>query len=394
METVRIGIIGVGGMGGHHARSLVAGLVPKGKLVAVCDVNPARLEWARGEFGENIKPFDDAQKMLAEKCCDAVVVATPHYFHPPLAIDALNAGHHVMIEKPAGVYTKQIRELNVVAGRTHTDHGLVFGIMYNQRTRPVYRKLKDMVETGEIGELKRTNWIITSWYRSQSYFDSGGWRATWDGEGGGVLLNQCPHQLDLWQWMCGMPSRVRAFCYFGKYHDIEVEDDVTAFVEYPNGATGVFITSTADAPGTNRLEVTGEMGKVVVEGEHMEFWRLRQNERAFNREYKGGFGSPECWRCEIPIKAGGNNPHEIIMNNWVDSIRGGAQLLAPGPEGINGLSISNAMHLSTWTDSWVDLPIDEELFYAKLHEQIGKSTSRKGVDSDQTMDVKTSFSHG
>ena len=391
MKKVKIGIIGIGGMGGHHARSLVGGLVPEGELVAVCDISPARLEWARNELGENIKLFDRAEKLFAAKCCDAIVIATPHYFHPPLAIDGLNAGYHVLIEKPAGVYTKQVREMNEAASLAFTEKGLIFGIMYNQRTRPVYQKLKDMVESGEIGELKRTNWLITSWYRSQSYFDSGGWRATWEGEGGGVLLNQCPHQLDLWQWMCGMPKRVRAFCYFGKYHTIEVEDDVTAFVEYPNGATGVFITSTADAPGTNRLEVTGDMGKVVVEGENLEFWRLRQNERQFNKEYSGGFGSPECWRCTVPIRDGGSDQHEIIMRNWVGAILRGEELLAPGPDGINGLSISNAMHLSTWTDSWVDLPIDEDLFYERLQQRIKDSLSEKAQKADKAMEVKSTF---
>jgi predicted dehydrogenase len=270
-----------------------------------------------------------------------------------------------------------------------TASGKVFGVMFNQRTDPLYQKLKDLVDTGELGPLKRTNWIITSWYRSQSYFDSGGWRATWAGEGGGVLLNQDPHQLDLWQWICGMPRRVRAFCYFGKDHDIEVEDDVTAFVEYENGATGVFVTSTSDTPGTNRFEVTGGNGKVVVEDEKLTFWRLRVPEREFNRDYKGGFGQPECWKCEIPINGTAEN-HAGVTRNFVAAILDGAPLLAPGQEGIRGLTLSNAMHLSSWTDDWVDLPIDEDLFYEKLKERIEKSSYKKGPTATG-MDVNKSF---
>ena len=241
-----------------------------------------------------------------------------------------------------------------------------------------------------MGEIKRTNWIITTWYRSQSYFDSGGWRATWAGEGGGVLLNQDPHQLDIWQWICGVPKRVKAFCYCGKYHDIEVEDDVTAFVEYENGATGVFVTGTADTPGTNRLEITGNMGKIVAENGKLTFWRLRVPERQFNREYKGGFGQPECWKCEIPVPAAGPNSHAIITTNWVNAMLDGTPLMAPGEEGIKGLSISNAMHLSAWTDSLVELPIDEDLYYAKLQEKIESSTYKKAA-GDRTMDVKKSW---
>ena len=180
--------------------------------------------------------------------------------------------------------------------------GKVFSMMFNQRTNPLYQKVRELILSGELGEIKRTNWIITNWYRSQSYYDSGGWRATWAGEGGGVMINQSPHQLDLWQWTTGlMPRRVRAFSGFGKYHDIEVEDDVTAYVEYENGATGLFVTSTGEAPGTNRFEVAGDRGKIVVEDGKLTFWRLRQSEREFNREYQGGFGEPECWKIDIPV---------------------------------------------------------------------------------------------
>src|SRR5690606_16383048 len=378
---VRIGIIGIGGMGSSHANHIVAGKVPHAELTAVCDTNSDRLEWARQSFGDNVKRFDDVDAFFQSKAFDAVLIATPHYDHPALAIQALEHGYHTLIEKPAGVYTKAVREMNEVASQSDK----VFAIMYNQRTNPVYQKLKDLIDSGELGELKRSIWIITNWYRPQSYYDAGGWRATWSGEGGGVLLNQDPHQLDLWQWMCGMPKKVRAFMSFGKYHDIEVEDDVTAYVEYDNGATGLFVTTTGEAPGTNRLEVSGDRGKVVIEDDKLTFWRLRVSEREFNREYKGGFGSPECWKCEIPTP-GDNSQHIGIMKNWVDSILHGKELIAPGIEGIKGLTISNAMHLSAWTDSWVELPLDEDMFYEKLKERIDNSTYKKNV-SEVTLDV-------
>lgn len=382
MDLVRIGIIGIGNMGSHHGKYLMEEGVPNAKLAAVSDLNPARIKRVRENWGEGIRVFDKAEEMITAGCVDGVMIATPHYDHPSLAIKAFEKGLHVLIEKPAGVYTKQVREMNEAAEKS----GKVFGIMYNQRTNPLYQKLKDLIQAGELGDIRRTNWIITDWYRSQSYYDSGGWRATWEGEGGGVLLNQCPHNLDLWQWICGMPKRVRAFCAYGKYHNIEVEDDVTAYVEYQNGATGLFITSTADAPGTNRFEITGDRGKVVAENGKLLFWRLRVPERQFNREYKGGFGQPECWKCEVPTD-GIETAHQGITTDWVNGILKGTPLLAPGVEGINGLTISNAMHLSSWTDSWVDLPLDEGFFYQMLQDKINKSSFKKEVEADKTLDV-------
>lgn len=365
MENVRIGIIGIGNMGSSHAMQLVKSAIPAGSLEAVSDIRPDRLKWAKDDLGGDVKLYDNADAMLEAGGIDAVIIATAHYEHPDLAIKAFSKGLHVLIEKPAGVYAKNVREMNEAAVKS----GKVFGIMYNHRTNPLYGKLRDLVQSGELGELKRTIWIITAWYRSQSYYNSGEWRATWAGEGGGVLLNQCPHNLDLWQWTCGMPKRVRAFMSFGKYHDIEVEDDVTAYVEYENGATGLFVTSTAETPWTNRFEISGDRGKIVIEDGKLTFWRLRMSERQFNSEYRGGFGEPECWKCEVPVH-GNVTAHAGIMTDWVSAIQKGTALLALGVEGINGLQISNAMHLSAWTDSWADIPVDEDLFYGKLQKKI------------------------
>ena len=373
MSIVRVAVIGVGNMGAAHARTLAAGDVPGAELVAVCDVRKEMESWVASNLPSSVTYWQDAEQMMASRTIDAVIIATPHYDHPEQAIQAFRHGLHVMIEKPAGVYTKQVREMNEAA----TASGKVFSIMYNQRTNPLYIKLRDLIASGELGEVRRTNWIITNWYRSQSYYDSGGWRATWAGEGGGVLINQDPHQLDLWQWTIGMmPVRMRAFCSFGKYRNIEVEDDVTAYVEYENGATGVFVTTTGEAPGTNRFEVNGDRGKIVIEDGQLTFWRLRESEPEFNQRFTGGFGQPECWKCDVPI-TGIETGHPGLIRNWVDAIRTGAPLIAPGQEGIHGLTLSNAMLLSTWTDNWVDLPINEDLFYEHLQERIANSTTKK-----------------
>ena len=267
MRKIKIGVIGVGNMGSGHARMFTSGECPEFELIAICDIKPERAEQVAkecekrlAEKGEErkIARFTDAIEMLDSGLIEAVTVATPHYDHPTYVIAAIERGIHVVSEKPAGVYTKAVREMNAVAD-AHPE--VCFAMMFNQRTDPLYIKMKEILDSGELGRMKRVNWIITNWYRPQKYYDSGAWRATWSGEGGGVLLNQCPHQLDLWQWLCGMPVKIDAHLHYGKWHDIEVEDDVTAYAEYENGATGVFITSTGDAPGSNRLEILCDGGK-------------------------------------------------------------------------------------------------------------------------------------
>jgi len=361
MNKVRFGIVGVGVMGTGHAKSFLDGKVKDGVLSAVYDIEPTQTEWLKDT---EVKIFNSTVDMFKSGEIDAVLVATPHYFHPPIALEAFSHKLHVLIEKPAGVYTQQVREMNEAAAKTDS----IFGIMFQQRTNSVFQKMRQMVKDGELGEIKRTNWIITNWYRSQAYYNTGGWRATWKGEGGGVLLNQCPHNLDLWQWICGMPNKVTAFCHEGKWHNIEVEDDVTAYVEYPNGATGVFITSTADAPGTNRFEITGNKGRLVYENDKLEFMRLKQGEREFNEENKEMFGAPAHKR-EL-IKTDGSFPaHPGLLAAFVDKILGRGEQIAKGEEGINGLMLSNAMHLSSWLGKTIPLPLDEELFLAELRKK-------------------------
>lgn len=387
MSGVRLGIVGMGNMGAGHARYILNGEVKGVTLAAVCDPSTDKLdEWKR-RLGDEVAAYEHAEEMFASGKVDAVLIATPHYDHPALAIRAFERGLHVLIEKPAGVYTKQVREMNEAAAAS----GLVFGIMYNQRTNPMFQKLRRLIADGELGTVKRFNWIITDWYRSQAYYDSGSWRATWALEGGGVLINQCPHNIDLLQWTLGMmPERIRAFCHFGKHRNIEVEDDVTAYMEFPNGATGVFVTSVADAPGTNRYEVTGDRGKIIIENGQMTFWRNAVPESEFNRTNREVFGRPEVWKCDIPVPPGQGPQHKGITQNFVNAILYGEPLLAPGEEGIRGLEISNAMHLSTWTDDWVKLPIDEDLYYEHLKKRIESSKVKEHV-RPQTADVQGSF---
>lgn len=385
-KPTRIGVIGIGNMGREHARYLAAGDVAGATLAAIADPGASALDWASKNLPADVVHFDDATSLMASGTVDAVLIAAPHYFHPPLAINALKHGLHVLVEKPAGVYVRQVREMNEAAAASP---GLVFGIMFNQRTRPLHQKMRELIAAGEVGEIRRTQYTITNWFRSQYYYDSGGWRATWAGEGGGVLVNQCPHNLDLWQWFCGMPVRVRAFCGFGRHHDIEVEDDVSAFVEYANGATGTFITTTGEAAGQNVLQVIGDRGRLQMENNSITFWRTAGSVREFTRTSAEGFAQPETWRCEIPV--GGNydaNEHRAITRGFVQAIRDNKPLIAPGDEGISGVQLANAMLLSAWTDDWVNIPTPEDTYYERLQEKIRASQNgKKSATGGKALDL-------
>lgn len=280
-----------------------------------------------------------------------------------------------MVEKPAGVYTKQVREMCEEAEK-HPD--VVFGMMFNQRTNCIYRKMRELVQSGKYGEIRRTNWIITNWYRPQAYYDSGDWRATWSGEGGGVLLNQCPHQLDLWQRICGMPVKVESHLKYGKWHDIEVEDDVTTYVEYANGATGIFITSTGDAHGTNRFEIQLDKAKIVAEDDKLSLLEYDMTEQEFSKTNINPFATVNAHSVEV--ETDGQNPQHIgVVNAWGGAILRGEPLIAGGEEGINGLTLSNAMHLSSWLNKEIELPFDEELYYQELMKRVATSKRKTNV---------------
>ena len=378
MNQIRLGIIGYGNMGTGHAKNILEGKCPEIELAAIADINPKRLQAAKEELPGTVALFDDAEKMMDSGLLDAVHIAIPHYDHPKYAIMGLRKGLHVMVEKPAGVYTKQVREMNAEAEK-HPE--LAFAMMFNQRTNCLYRKMKELVSDGTIGDLKRANWIITDWYRTQSYYDSGAWRATWSGEGGGVLLNQCPHQLDLFQWICGLPVKVDAHLSYGKWHDIEVEDDVTAYMEFENGATGCFITTTGDAPGTNRFEVTGTKGTLICEDNRLILKKLEVDEREWCRTEKRGFAAPPVTVSEVQTD-GKNEQHFGVLNAFAAHILRGEPLVAGGEEGIRGLTLSNAMHLSSFLGHPVEIPFDEDLYYEELMKRVAVSRRKTNVSEN------------
>lgn len=379
MNDVRIGVIGLGNMGSSHIANIEAGKINNMQLVAVCDINPEKLKRYEGKY----KTFTSSEELIRSGLVDAVMIETPHYSHTTIGIDAMDNGIHVLVEKPISVHVADCQRL-IAAHERHPE--LVFAAMFNQRSDPHYTKLKEIIEKGMLGEITRVNWIITDWFRSEHYYSTGDWRATWKGEGGGVLMNQCPHNLDLIQWLFGLPKSVRAFCQFGKWHDIEVEDNVTAYFTYPNGATGVFITTTGEAPGTNRLEVSGEMGKIVVEEGRIKWTRNTMGQQEFSKTQKTSFGRPDYWVIDIPVNGYGGQ-HVTLLQDFVDSIRDPKKpLLAPAEEGIKSVMLANAMIYSSLNETTVELPLDGAAYEALLMKLIEGSKEKTTKASETSAD--------
>jgi predicted dehydrogenase len=376
-KKVRLGIIGLGAQGSMYAQFIESGMVPNMEIGAICDTDLAKAEVVESKY-PGVPFYADYIAMLESGDVGAVVTCVPHYLHPEMGINALKRKIHALVEKPAGVYTKQVRELNEFAATTPD---LTFGIMFNQRNNPLYQKIKEIVGNGDIGKIRRTNWIITTWWRPQGYYEQSAWRATWGGEGGGVLVNQAPHQLDLWQWICGIPKSVYAKVAYGFRRDIAVEDEVTAVVDYGDGVTGVFITAVHDLVGTDRFEILGDNGKIVVENSKTAtVTRLSKPERELSegmdmqdvmKLFKGQLNTADYYSSEViefPSEWGAQ--HAGVLENFAANILDGTPLIAPGSDGINGVRLANAIHLSSWTGREVPLDFDEDEYLTELNQRI------------------------
>jgi predicted dehydrogenase len=382
MDKVRLGIIGLGNIGRYHADYLLKDNIARCVLAAVCDSNPAALAAYPA-----CKTYDDGEALIESGEVDAVIIATPHFQHTTLGIAALRAGIHAMVEKPISSHKADAQRL-IAAHQEHPDP--VFAGMFQLRTEPRYLKIRKLISEGELGELIRIDWINTDWYRTDAYYCSSDWRATWKGEGGGVLLNQCLHNLDTLQWLCGMPARVHGFCQLGRFHHIEVEDQVTAYLEWPCGATGTFIASTGEAPGTNRLEIIGSRGKLVLEENRIAFLRNERDMLEFSKTSEQGFTKPPAHVEEVPF-ASAEAPHVLMTRNFVSAILDGTPLIAPGEEGIHSVELANAMAYSSFLGQTLNLPMDGAAWERKLNQLIAESKLVKTTKAMAAQDFASSF---
>ncbi|MFM7605042.1 MAG: Gfo/Idh/MocA family protein [Prosthecobacter sp.] len=368
LENVRLGIVGLGNMGKAHLANIRSAKVPGLRVTALCESVGTLPQLIEGEHA-----FTDVNTMIHSGHIDAILICTPHFSHTTIGIEALKAGLHVLVEKPISVHKADCERLIAA----HTNKKQVFAAMFNMRTNATFKKVKDLIDNGELGAIRRVHWEVTNWFRTNYYYATGGWRGTWKGEGGGVLMNQCPHNLDLFQWMFGMPQRVRGFCQFGRFHQVEVEDDVTAVLQYDSGLSATFVTSTGEAPGCNRLEISGEQGRLTVtDGTKIHFQRNRQPMSQFCMQAEAAFAMPESWHMDIPVDNSGGQ-HVEILQNFTNAILKNEKLLSPAEEGIRSVELANAILLSTWQDKTIELPMSSADYERLLIEKGEKSTFQK-----------------
>lgn len=375
----RLAVIGIGRMGGRHARNIFKGVVKHATLAAVCDTDEKVLEAFCAKY--KVKGYTDRKKMLEEVKPDGVIIATPHYSHVEIAKDCLAKDTDFLIEKPVSVTVKEAQELKELLDKKPD---VIGALMLNQRTNRMYAKAKELIEAGKIGQIKRVNFIVTDWYRSQYYYNMGGWRASWSGEGGGTLINQCVHQLDIWQWLVGVPDKIYAVCKtVGR--DITTENDVTAIMSYEE-FEGVFTASTHELPGTNRLEIAGENGKIVIDKRKMRYYLNKYPEPIVNQRAKRDYGNREDKKCKKRtytygllrlIYDGINGQQARVLNNFVEVLatRDKSRLIADVNDGINGLSIINAINMSAWKGAQVKVPVDTQEYVIALNKKIAEEKS-------------------
>ncbi len=358
-------------MGCRYAKMISEGYVNNVEITAVTRITQERKEYLKEIFNARVPIFqtaDDLFEAVEEKKveADAVLIVTPHLVHADQAVKAMKLGLHVLCDKPAGAYSRQARQMKEEA-KKHEE--LYFGMVFNQRMNPKYQKIREIVQSGKYGKMIRVSWTITDWYRPDGYYAAGAWRGTWDGEGGGILLNQCPHNLDLLQWICGMPANIQAFCNEGKYHNIPVEDEVTAYFTFENGATGTFYSTTGEASAINRLEISMEDALLVFENGKLKVRELKVHEAEYRKSATDFFAQPEGEWIEIECE-GVDLAHVGILQNFTDAVEGKAELFVEGTEGSKSLMIANAMYLSSWKKQMVKIPqnLKEEIAFEQEYE--------------------------
>ena len=364
-NSVRIALIGTGGMGRKYANLILFGRIPGMELTAmVCRSENAR-EWAADtlrtlpEGSKSPRIFDSADSLFAEPdLYDAVLIVTPHKTHPELAKRAFALGKHVLSDKPAAVTAAEAEEMCVKA----EENGVLFSLMFQQRFIPKHVRIKAIIESGLLGRIRRVLMESTRYFRTEFYHASGTWRSSWAGEGGGLLINQGQHILDLWQYLFGMPESVFAEIPFGKYNNFDVDDEATIVMRYADGMTGTFIASTGEADGADRLTISGSKGRLVLTGDEIGLAVYSEDSDLYRRNAQVTDArdlrivrSVEPFGQEAPM-----SEYIALLTNFVAAVRGEEELVSTGRSGIGSLALTNAAYLSAWKDERIKLPVDGE----------------------------------
>ena len=360
---LRYGVIGAGVVAPLHLQAIAA--LDDAELVGI-SADDQELAVARAQEA-GCPSFVDHRQLLA-LAPDVVVVCTPHPSHPPLAIEALEAGAHVLVEKPLAVEAREADTMIDAAERA----GRLLGVCFQQRFRPVIVAAHALIASGRLGELIRVS-IVDPLYRPNSYYGTAGWRGTWAGEGGGVLMNQAPHTLDLLCHLAGPPATVWGHSR-RRSQPMEAEDTATALVEYQNGAVGTVAVSTVE-PGVQRIELVGDRGRIEILGESLTFERFEPPLSEHLPAAVEMFDQPEIMSENVPLP-GGRGDHLDVHRDFAAAIRTGSVLRVPARDARWSLELANAIVLSTHTGQAVRLPVDRPAYAALLADlRSGRATT-------------------
>lgn len=369
MKQVRAALVGFGGMGSKYAAMIRDGQIDGMVLTGVCCRNARGQQILREEYPA-AAIYENVEDTLAHADdFDAVIIVTPHTSHVEIARQMVAAGKHVLLDKPAGVYARQVRELKEQADRA----GVAFGMIFNNRVNPAFMKARELLQSGAVGTPVRAVWVCNTWFRTQAYHKSAPWRSSWNGECGGLLINQSQHYLDLWLWLLGMPDAVYADLSFGRYAPITVDDAVDMQLLYNNGLHGTFISSTGEAPGTNRLEIWGEKGRLCVEctdfGGRVILDENEISTTRFAEENTDIYAQLPHHTREFPVQ---ENPelYQTVLRGFCDHLRKGAPMIADGTDGLRAVELTNAAYVSGWMERKVRLPLDDTVFEELLHKKM------------------------
>lgn len=370
---VRTALIGAGTMGKNYLRRVMKGNAPTMTITAVVARRAETQQEVREICGDTVSIFANEDELYAHSdLFDAVLIVTPHKLHPAMGMNALRHGKHLLLDKPVAESVAACRELLETAGNS----GLVFSVVFHQRTYPKYQRIRSMIQNGEIGTVNRILLENSRYFRTPYYHHSGSWRSSWKGEGGGALINQGQHILDIWQWLFGMPEELYAEIGFGKYNDFRVDDEALLTMRYPGGKTGVFILTTGEGSYTEKLEIAGSKGTILLEEEHLTVTTFDQDLQEYRKN--ASVNSRENLRSDVREETFETNEscQEAILENFARAIEYGEPLLVDGQDAVNALELTNAAYLSAWKHMPVKLPVDAEEYRKQLDAHIAEETDK------------------
>ena len=374
---MKLGIAGIGVIGESYLKLFKEGRIKEGEVAAVASRNTQRVEKILEKLNlQEVRVYGSLKEMLEKESLSGVIITTPHKLHVSMMKEALQMGVSVLTDKPLSSTRKEAEEMAVFA-KDYPD--LVKGVLFNKRANPIHKEIKKIIESGELGILRRALYEVTDYYRSHRYYEESGWRGTYEEEGGGVLMNQAVHQMDLLTWFTDLPKEVMAFLKEGSHRPMTTENDAYLHLFYEGGGVGHFITSTHESPGVHRLELSFDQGQILMENEKtLKITKLQEPEEDFSRKTETLFahvpGTLEVKEFE-PLED--KEEHVRTIENFIRAIEGKEKIQSSLEEAVKSITLVNAAYLSHFTGKKGAMDFSLEEYDRELHRKIQEERALK-----------------